>query len=551
MVPLATEGAKTMSIAFNAATAANVSMLQQTNSLFQISQKRVSTGKAIFGAADDATRYRMSDTMKNRAKSLDSVNNNISLALKTLETTDKTLSSMISQINSAQEIARKAQAEGAASTRSTQTTANILSTANITTVANMQYNFSITSDSGKNFTYSWNSGAANTTITWGTLADALNSANIGVQMTFEPSTTAGQTQVKFTSTNGKDFKFDGKTTETLMTPLLGLSTSTGGTTTLTAANALTYFANVAATTPTLSASETGFTVSYGGAVTGTVAVTGATAIATGSSLVFTDGNGQAQAYSNSTSATNVTAMLTEFNNTYGSKGIVMELANTAGAATTFLRIRNANGGNMQILAGTSAFAAAGTAGLTAGPTTGYAGPLSANNSLRLQYGAQFDAIIQNVNQLIANNPVQNGRNLLAGQNMGVVMDEFAGNTITVTGQNIQGNLSANTTLGLSSPGTAWTSDANIQLSASSTNTALTIIRDLQAKLATYNSYMQDRYDINKSYGSEMQTMSDDLVAADVAEESAKLQALQTQQQFAVQAFSMGTQASQGLLRLLS
>ncbi|OYU48940.1 MAG: hypothetical protein CFE31_10970, partial [Rhizobiales bacterium PAR1] len=59
-------------------------MLQQTNALFQVSQKRVSTGKAIFGAADDATRYRMSDTMKNRAKSLDSVNNNISLALKTL-----------------------------------------------------------------------------------------------------------------------------------------------------------------------------------------------------------------------------------------------------------------------------------------------------------------------------------------------------------------------------------------------------------------------------------------------------------------------------------
>ena len=47
-----------MSVAFNAATAANVAMLQQTNALFQVSQKRVSTGKAIFGAADDATRYR-------------------------------------------------------------------------------------------------------------------------------------------------------------------------------------------------------------------------------------------------------------------------------------------------------------------------------------------------------------------------------------------------------------------------------------------------------------------------------------------------------------
>ena len=132
------------------------------------------------------------------------------------------------------------------------------------------------------------------------------------------------------------------------------------------------------------------------------------------------------------------------------------------------------------------------------------------------------------------------------------MDEFAGNTITITGQNLTGAASANATLGLTTAlaGSTWTTDAAIQGSAAATNTALTIIRDLQAKLATYNSYMQDRFDINKSYGTDMQTMSDDLVAADVAEESAKLTALQTQQQFAVQAFSMGTQASQGLLRLL-
>ena len=40
------------------------------------------------------------------------------------------------------------------------------------------------------------------------------------------------------------------------------------------------------------------------------------------------------------------------------------------------------------------------------------------------------------------------------------------------------------------------------------------------------------------------------LAADVAEESAKLTALQTQQQFAVQAFSAGSQNAQSLLRLL-
>ncbi|KAF0232205.1 MAG: hypothetical protein FD175_27 [Beijerinckiaceae bacterium] len=62
--------------------------------------------------------------------------------------------------------------------------------------------------------------------------------------------------------------------------------------------------------------------------------------------------------------------------------------------------------------------------------------------------------------------------------------------------------------------------------------------------------MQDRYDTNKSYGVDLKTAGDELVAADVSEESAKLSALQTQQQFAVQAFSMGTQNAQSLLRLL-
>ena len=209
---------------------------------------------------------------------------------------------------------------------------------------------------------------------------------------------------------------------------------------------------------------------------------------------------------------------------------------------------------MQILAGVSSFAAAGSAGLASVPATGYAAPLSTNNSLRLAYGQQYDAIINNINQMIVNNPVQSGRNLLQGQNLGVVLDEFAGNTVTVTGANIAGTAgtAVNATLGFTATtgGNTWTSDTAIQTSATNTNTALTIIRDLQGKLATYNSYMQDRYDINKTYMTDLETGGNELVAADVAEESAKLSALQSQQQFAVQAFSMGSQNAQSLLRLL-
>ncbi len=63
-----------MSVVFNAATAANVNILRTTNELFQVSQKRVATGKSIFSAADDGTRYTMSQTMLSRSRNIDAVN---------------------------------------------------------------------------------------------------------------------------------------------------------------------------------------------------------------------------------------------------------------------------------------------------------------------------------------------------------------------------------------------------------------------------------------------------------------------------------------------
>jgi len=209
------------------------------------------------------------------------------------------------------------------------------------------------------------------------------------------------------------------------------------------------------------------------------------------------------------------------------------------------RMRNMNGGDMQILAGTGAFAAAGAVGFP-GVTVGYAAPLSSNNALRLAYGKQYDAIIVNLDLLVQNNPVQNGRNLLQGQNMNVVMDEFAGNPLTITGVNI----TAAGTLTLAQSGASWTTDQNIQTSAVQANQALTNLRNFQAQFATFNSYIKSRYDLNKAYQGDLNTQGDDLVSADTSEESANLMALQTRQQFAVQALSIGNQNEQSLLKLL-
>jgi flagellin len=525
-----------MSVAFNSSTAMNVSILQSTNSLFQTSQKRVSTGKWVFGAADDATRYKMSETMLGRARQLDALNNNVSLGLKTLEATDKTLKQMIGLVESAQELARKAQAEGAGGIRGIASGANISAA---TAVAGYAVGavFSMTSDGGQNFTYTF----TKTGTTWGEVADALNSANIGVMAEFIPGTAANSTNIRFVSTTGEDFRFDGASTQTVMDDLANATmvSPTSGESLTAAANANNMFANAGAAA---AVTETGFTVSFGGSIAGVkTGITAATAIAANSLLVFEDANGQTRTL-NYTGATTVATLIADVNNM--NAGVRAELFNPGGGAVNQLRLRNTDGGNITISAATGAFAAAGTIGFT--PGTAYAAPLSTNNALRLQYGRQYDAIRTNIDLLAANNPVQTGRNLLMGENLAVVMDEFGGNALTVSGVKI----TAAGTLTMAGAGTTWTNDTAIQTSATQANSALTNLRNFQAQFATFNSYMQDRYDLNKSYQTDLKTTGDDLVAADVAEESAKLTALQTQQQFAVQAFSMGTQNAQSLLRLL-
>lgn len=532
-----------MNIAFSGAVSANLDILQKTNEAFQVSQKRVSTGKKIFGAADDSARYRMSETMLIRSRQIGNVNNNISLALKTLGSVDNSLKSMIKLAESAKELAAKAQSEGADSIRSAQSTTNINSSTVVSAALVNGSRFSITSDGGGTSTFTFGASAATTT--WNDVVNQINSANIGVVAEFVPTTTAGTTNLRFRSTNGKDFRFDGTSDTNAIAALGAITSPTGGT--LAAATQFVTGAAVA------TVNQTGFTISSGGAVsTVGAAVTGATAVAINSMLAFKDGNGNARTISYAAAST-INQVMIDINAM--NAGIKAELVNT-GAGTTVLRLRNTNGGNVEILGGSAAFAgAAGLARFTAatnGATTGTAASLSSNQALRLTYGQQYDAVITQMNNIIANVPVTTGRNLIAGNNMSVTMDEFAGAAITISGVNLTGAGSTNTSLGLTAGlgGTSWSSDAAIQASATAINGAITSLQGTQATFSTFNSYMKSRFDINASIAKDLEVDGNDLVAADVAEESAKLTALQTQQQFAVQAFSMGSQNQQALLRLL-
>ena len=213
-----------MSVVFNAATAANVNILQTTNKLFQISQKRVATGKSIFGAADDATKYTMSQTMLSRSANLNRVNNNISTALKTLESTDLALQQIRNLLQQMNTMASDALNAGSQTTIQATSTANISETSPIVS-ASAGHRLSITSDNGQNFTYTLTGTSGGTT--WGQVAQALNNANIGVTMRFQVNGTGSSIFIEATD-GSTGFTIDGATSQQVIDDLAGINSGYDG-----------------------------------------------------------------------------------------------------------------------------------------------------------------------------------------------------------------------------------------------------------------------------------------------------------------------------------
>ncbi|MCA3623429.1 MAG: hypothetical protein IOC52_04535 [Methylobacterium sp.] len=526
-----------MSVVFNAATAANVNILRTTNSLFQISQKRVATGKEIFGAADDATRYIMSERMLNRSENLNRVNNNIKTALDSLESTDKTLSHISKLIGQMNNLAYKAQNSGGLPTVQATSTANITESTGVATPAGTR--LSITSDNGKNFTYTFTGASGSTN--WGQVQNALNNANIGVQIDFVPDGSSGSRIVIKSTDRTTGFTIDGASSREVVDDLTGISSGYDG-----AYNATRFAIGTTAPTGFGGSTPMGLRFGVGGAVN-TASNFTASSVAAGTSLTFLGADGTARTWA-TTSVKNIDAVVAEINAM--NSGVKAEFTQS-GTGQFRIALRNLEGGMVTVLNGTGHFdsvAGSGRFNVVAGSPIVQGNPILAatDNKDRLELGKQYEALKAEISISLIQNVTQKGRNLLQGQSMNVILNEFSSNPIAINGVNttVAGNL------GLVTLGTSWTNLVNINASVSQAQNADLIIKDLQGQFSTYTSIIRERYDINKLFASNMKTLGDDIVAADVAEESAKLTALSTQQQFAVQAFSAGTANAQSLLRLL-
>ncbi len=161
-------------------------------------------------------------------------------------------------------------------------------------------------------------------------------------------------------------------------------------------------------------------------------------------------------------------------------------------------------------------------------------------------GADFAQLRDQITSIVANASFD-GANMIAATPASAISlgDAAGGNTITVAGAN----------LGLA--GTVVTVlTTSVATSAAAATTALglvnTSIDNLGTQLATWGAGAK-RLDVHKTFVSKIQDALTSgigsIVDADLAKESAKLQALQTKQQLGIQALSIANSSSQRALSL--
>ncbi len=154
----------------------------------------------------------------------------------------------------------------------------------------------------------------------------------------------------------------------------------------------------------------------------------------------------------------------------------------------------------------------------------------------------------------------NGTNLLAGNTLTVQFNEAGTNTLAQTGVDWTTGGTAAVSIavaGVAAGAGDWdnatlaTGATNITTSVNAVNTALSTLRTQAAAFGSSLNIVKTREEFTKEMIANLKGGADNLVLADINEESANLLTLQTRQQLGVQALSLANQSQQSVLRLFS
>ena len=165
-----------------------------------------------------------------------------------------------------------------------------------------------------------------------------------------------------------------------------------------------------------------------------------------------------------------------------------------------------------------------------------------NPNARDTYVEQFNTILEQIDQL-ANDASYKGVNLLKKDDLKVVFNEDRSSFWEVKGDNA-------TSAGLElTKQTNWDTNTAVDQVITSVDAAISKLRDMATKFGNNYSIVQTRQDFTENLVNVLEEGSDNLILADMNEESANMLALQTRQQLGTNSLSLASQAAQSVLRL--
>ena len=162
---------------------------------------------------------------------------------------------------------------------------------------------------------------------------------------------------------------------------------------------------------------------------------------------------------------------------------------------------------------------------------------------RAKYANQFDAVLEQINQLVQDTSYK-GINLLNGDDLTVVFNETRTSTLELKGVTFD-----STGLGFTMSESEWKDNASIDKSLDQITKATSLLRAQASEFGQNLSTVQIREDFTENMINNLQTGADKLTLADMNEEGANMLALQTRQQLGINSLSLASQAAQSVLKL--
>lgn len=563
-------------IVLAAALRNNLLSLQNTQSLIDKTQLRLSTGLKVNSALDDPQNFFAARALNNRASDLTRLLDGIGQSIKTIETADQGITALTKLVEQAQSVVNSARDEIASNAGTARLTGNVdLSTvvdlvdptfAAGGVVAGDIFRIITTDDNGAQI-------AENVAI-----ADLDTAYSLASKITDQfadnrhgeiTASIDDDGHFVIESTNGRSFKI----TTTAANPLtladftaLGIGDSFEDETRNVAGAAVTLAATTVVAGNTVSSislyESSGNLAEAGDALVGTSYIdqNGTTVLsnlAAGDTIDLT--------VNNSGTITTIALTLTA---TTSFQDIVDQV-NADTNINTYIQAEFDEGtsqlkftslqdtvDNLQIAFVDAAFTAAQTVDIGFGDSNGNLdSTTSAAAALTNEYVIHFNNSTENLDNLAKDyNNIRDqidklvvdanyrGTNLLKEDQLTTYFNEDNSNSLTTTGVDFTAN-------GLDLTAATFRSSSAIELNSTQVRSALESVRSFGATLANNLAIIQTRQDFTKQTVNTLTAGAEELTVADQNEEGANLLALQTRQALGVTALSLASQSQQSVLRL--